>query len=243
MGDVVVTPVEEIIQYWSNRSPDYDESPGHSLSGDDERTAWLATLRRLLPPPPAHVLDIGTGTGFLALLLAGLGYQVTGVDLSEDMMAIARTKAEGISPAPTFVLDDASDPTFPPETFDAVVCRHVVWTLVDPATAFPNWRRMLRAGGRLVAFDIVRDGTPRPPSRPGYRDELRAKLPFADLTSPEPVLTALGAAGFTDLDASRMDDIEAAQRAARAVEDLHPGHQRWVYVATRPTASSSALEA
>jgi ubiquinone/menaquinone biosynthesis C-methylase UbiE len=52
----------------------------------------LETLRSLLPPALAEVLDVGTGTGFLALLLAELRYRVVGIDLAPDMLEIARSK-------------------------------------------------------------------------------------------------------------------------------------------------------
>jgi len=52
-------------------------------------------MRRLLPEPPASVLDVGAGTGFLSLLLAGQGYDVTAVDLSPGMLGQLRGKAAG----------------------------------------------------------------------------------------------------------------------------------------------------
>lgn len=57
--------------------PGYDNAPSHYPSRPQEQAAWLAALRRLLPPPRAAVPDMGAGTGFLSLLLAARGYRVT----------------------------------------------------------------------------------------------------------------------------------------------------------------------
>ncbi len=53
------------------------------------RAAWRELLRPLLPPAPARVLDPGCGTGSLAVLLAGAGHDVTGVDFAPAMVARA----------------------------------------------------------------------------------------------------------------------------------------------------------
>src|SRR5262245_9423365 len=81
-------PQGHVTAYWNFRSVSYDAQPGHGLHHEAERRAWLAALRELSPPAPADVLDAGTGTGFLAWLLAELGHRVTGVDLAEAMLAV-----------------------------------------------------------------------------------------------------------------------------------------------------------
>jgi ubiquinone/menaquinone biosynthesis C-methylase UbiE len=58
---------QEIIAHWNGRSREYDSRPHHGLQSQREKDVWLETLRSLLPPSPAEVLDVGTGTGFLAL--------------------------------------------------------------------------------------------------------------------------------------------------------------------------------
>lgn len=233
----MTTPVQEITEYWNRRSVDYDDSPGHSLSGDLERDAWQAILRETLPPAPAEVLDVGTGTGFLALLVAGLGHRVTGIDVAEEMLLHARQKATDLSAdhTPTFAQGEATATGLPGASMDVIVCRHVLWTLPDPAAAFRRWLDVLRPGGRLIAFDIIRDGTPRVSGSPQYRDELRAGLPFADITTPAPVLEALRDAGFSDPSAAPMTDILAAQRDARPDAD-HQGIDRVLYLAAKPGA-------
>jgi SAM-dependent methyltransferase len=96
------------------------------------------------------VLDLGCGTGSLALLAAGAGHRVLGVDLSPRMVEQARAKLGG---AATVVAGDAADPPVGDRRFDAVLVRHVVWTLPDPAAALARWVALLRSGGRLVLVE------------------------------------------------------------------------------------------
>ena len=88
---------DKINAYWDVRSHSYDESPGHGFGDPAVHDAWLAQLQMLLPRcRSARVLDVGTGTGFLALLTAELGYPAIAVDLSPKMLRIAKSKAEGM---------------------------------------------------------------------------------------------------------------------------------------------------
>ncbi|MGH8932096.1 MAG: class I SAM-dependent methyltransferase [Egibacteraceae bacterium] len=61
------------------------------------KDAWADVCSGALPTPPADVLDVGTGTGQVALLLADLGHRVTGIDLAEGMLALARAKSASMA--------------------------------------------------------------------------------------------------------------------------------------------------
>jgi SAM-dependent methyltransferase len=106
-------------------------------------------LRRALPDPPARVADLGCGTGTLSLLLADEGYDVTGVDVSPEMLARARRKAPGVD----FREGDAGDPPLPRAAFDVVLSRHVLWAVPDPERAFGRWVDLLAPDGRLVLVE------------------------------------------------------------------------------------------
>jgi SAM-dependent methyltransferase len=207
----------QITAYWDTRGEVYDNQPRHGILHPQERALWLETLRELLPPPPREVLDVGCGTGFLALLLAELGYPVIGIDLAEGMLATAERRADGLNPRPVFRVGDAIAPPFAPASFDVVVNRHLLWTLIDPARAFASWYRLLRPGGHLLAIDSLwsQEHRPeeRPRSHPGYTPEMEAALPLRRLTAVDPVVELARAAGFVDVRVVWLERITALERA------------------------------
>ncbi len=77
---------------------------------------------------------------------------MTALDFSEAMLAVARRKPRRERKG-SFHLADAEHTMEPDETYDAVVCRHLVWTLTEPEQAFAEWFRLLKPGGRLLVFD------------------------------------------------------------------------------------------
>src|SRR6266540_6626557 len=121
---------DRLRQYWDLDALIYDRSPTHAGTEPTEAAVWRAALLRHLPPPPARVLDVGAGTGTMTVLAAGLGYRVTALDLSEEMLGRAKRKAEGGGLEIQFHVGSASEP--PPGPFDAVMERHVMWTTMDP---------------------------------------------------------------------------------------------------------------
>ncbi|MGZ4589878.1 MAG: class I SAM-dependent methyltransferase [Actinomycetes bacterium] len=136
--------------YWNAASARFDEDADHGLRDTAVREAWRSRLVGWLPPAPAEVLDLGCGTGSLSLLLTELGHRVTGVDLADQMIVQARAKCAGR--AATFRVGDASEPATE-ASVDAVLARHLLWTLPDPLAALRRWITMLRPGGRLVLVE------------------------------------------------------------------------------------------
>lgn len=82
-----------------------------------------------------------------------LGYAVTGIDWSETMLSKARTKAAQRGSDIRFLLGDAERTLEEKESYDVLVTRHLVWTLVDPLAAFAEWFSVLKPGGRLLIVD------------------------------------------------------------------------------------------
>jgi RimJ/RimL family protein N-acetyltransferase/2-polyprenyl-3-methyl-5-hydroxy-6-metoxy-1,4-benzoquinol methylase len=134
---------------WDDEAQSFDEAADHGLHDPSVRAAWRALMLDLLPPAPARVADLGCGTGSLAHLLTEEGYDVTGVDLSPEMVRRARAKVPGV----TFVEADASAPPLDPASYDVVLSRHVLWALPDPLAALERWVGLLRDGGRLVLVE------------------------------------------------------------------------------------------
>lgn len=118
--------------------------------------AWLGLFNHLLGEAPKAALDVGTGAGFLALLLAKLGHSVTGLDLSEEMLNSARSRAQQHDQTCTWIQGSADDLPFPPEAFDIVVSRHVLPFLPHPGKAMHEWVRVLQPEGKLLLISHER---------------------------------------------------------------------------------------
>lgn len=117
-----------------------------------ERTKEL--LARLLPPAPAHVLDIGGGPGVYAAWLAGLGYEVTLID------PVARHLEQAAAHG-TFAVEagDARSLAAAAASADAVLLLGPLYHLIDPADralALSEARRVVRPGGLIAAAFISR---------------------------------------------------------------------------------------
>jgi ubiquinone/menaquinone biosynthesis C-methylase UbiE len=144
---------EVVRHHWDGRARTFDDETGHGLFSDEQRYAWLDLLARFVGPAPRRVLDVGCGTGFLALRFAELGHDVTGIDLSSQMIERARRKAEQAGHQIDFRIGDAVAIDCADETYDVVVARHVIWTLPDPRRGVAEWLRVLRLGGRLLLIE------------------------------------------------------------------------------------------
>lgn len=144
---------KEMKDYWSRRVDAFSaqrcrefQSPKHEL--------WLAEFAKYLPQDKAlRILDIGTGTGFFASLLSGLGHYVVGIDLTDSMIAEAKRKRAQYGWQAEFHVMDAEKMTFPEQSFDAIVTRNLTWALPHLPAAYRHWRQFLKEGSVLINFD------------------------------------------------------------------------------------------
>ena len=147
---------EEIAGNWDRASETYDDCYAHGIKSEAETREWLRLLDQLVEQgeTPRQVLDVGAGTGIITLLLARLGHQCKGLDLSENMLAVARHKAEaaGLDNV-TFAVGDAEDTGEASGSYDVVINRHLVWTLPHPEQAIAEWKRVLKPGGKLIVLE------------------------------------------------------------------------------------------
>ena len=150
----------------------------------------------------SRVLDVGTGPGYAARRAEERGAVATGVDIAEEMVALARRR----SPAVRFLEGDAEDLPFPDGSFDALVGNLVINHLPRPETAIREFVRVLAPGGAIgvstwdlpernrflgTLLDAVRacgveDAAPGPdPFRFADDDELRGLLSGGGLDAVE----------------------------------------------------------
>jgi ubiquinone/menaquinone biosynthesis C-methylase UbiE len=104
----------------------------------------------LEPVAGRRVLDVGTGTGRAAIALARRGAVVTGVDASEEMLAVARRRASEANLSISFSREDAHRLPFADGSFDAVVCLRVLMHT-------PGWRRSIAELCRVSRHRVVVD--------------------------------------------------------------------------------------
>lgn len=145
---------DDIRDYWSLRAQTYDASPGHGIARHAEIDAWSQLIRRHLGDgKDRKALDLACGTGVMTMLMHRLGFDVTGLDFTEPMMARARRKSDEANASIRFLTRDAEETMEPDDSYDVIITRHVVWTLTDPDKAFADWMRILKPGGRLLIID------------------------------------------------------------------------------------------
>lgn len=145
--------LDESRQYWDNFARSFDDESDHGLRDPVVREQWTNFLQASLPSTNATILDIGCGTGSLSVVLAGLGHTVTGIDLSPSMIALARTKATALGLQVEFHVMDAASPQLPLNHYDAIVCRHLLWTLPEPKEVLQRWAELLKPKGRLILIE------------------------------------------------------------------------------------------
>ena len=144
---------DAVREYWNGQAAKFDVEPDHGLADPAIRQAWAELLLPLMPMPECDVADLGCGTGSLSLLLGKAGHRVWGVDLSEQMVARARTKVADAGVSAEFVVGDASVPPRARGSVDVVLVRHVLWALPDPDAALGRWTGLLRGSGTMILVE------------------------------------------------------------------------------------------
>lgn len=226
---------DKINDFWSWRGR--SGNPGDlAIRNEAELKTWMGVLEPLLPPAPADVVDLGTGQGFVALVMAALGHRVRGFDLAEGQLERAREYAAQTSNPPVFDIGDAGDPPLGEASVDALASRDVLWTLLDPGRAFRNWFQIIRPAGRLLVFHGVTLSNSHHPETKSRGDELYKEtipaewlLPLRHQPTLDPAVPLAQEAGFQNVEIIRLGVIEGF------VRELEGKQMVWlVLTATRP---------
>jgi ubiquinone/menaquinone biosynthesis C-methylase UbiE len=175
-----------------------------------------------------RVLDLGCGTGTVALRLAGRGLEVTGLDLSSEMLDLARAKTppevrvRWVQAGAVELVD-----CFPPAAFDTIasVLMFSELSVAEQAECLRQCHRMLAPGGQLLVADEVRASTyPRRALQTLVRAPLAALAYALTQTSTRAVgglERALAAAHFSILrrESNRLGDFAILEAARQEVSD------------------------
>ncbi|MDQ1183378.1 class I SAM-dependent methyltransferase [Agrobacterium larrymoorei] len=216
---------DEIKAFWSARAATFDLSPGHEIFSEDERAAWhRLVLKHLGRGEGRQALDLASGTGVISHLMDDLGFRVTGLDWAEPMLERAKAKAKSRNRQITFRMGDAENTMEPDATYDVVINRHLVWTLVDPQAAFREWLRVLKPGGQVLIVDgdfvnvtrmekflkdlanwlqrrglLKAEAVHMPPDMAGTHNNILSRVYFSNGARAEAVAALLRDAGFENV--------------------------------------------
>lgn len=134
--------------YADNRAKDIED-----IRKDARRVAEYLT-------DGSRVLEIAPGPGYMAIELAKLGrYTITGVDISESFVRIARDKASTAKVSIDFRHGNASDLPLGSEAFDLTYCMAAFKNFSEPVKAIAEMHRVLRPGGTALIYDLRPDVT------------------------------------------------------------------------------------
>jgi ubiquinone/menaquinone biosynthesis C-methylase UbiE len=104
-------------------------------------------------------LEVAIGTG-LNLPHYRTDLNLTGIDLSPEMLDVARARAQHLGRAVELLEADAQDLPFSNSSVDTVVCTYALCSVPDDARVVSEMRRVLKRGGRLILVDHVRSTSP-----------------------------------------------------------------------------------
>lgn len=148
------TRVSDAAALWDARAATWDrDDPWPAGRREYIRSEWKAVLRDVIGDEPRIVVEVGFGTGDLALVLQELGHVVRGADISREMVRIALAKARRRGAHLDLRHGDAERLPFRDGAADVVVIRNLAWTLPSPEAAVAEFHRVLRPGGRVLVAE------------------------------------------------------------------------------------------
>src|SRR5262245_29217970 len=141
---------DTVIKTYARWAPIYDKVFGSVF--EEARRAAVAACEQI----GGRVLEVGVGTG-ISLPYYSPNCRVTGIDISEEMLEVARQRVldDRLQNVEHLELMDAEHLAFADGSFDVVVAQYVVNTVPNPEAALDEFLRVLRPGGELVIVNRV----------------------------------------------------------------------------------------
>jgi len=163
-------PAVDAQELFAPLGPSYDRIGAALSLGQDP--LWRRFLVSRLPPG-GHVLDVATGTGLVAAELRSRGFDVTGVDQSPGMLAVARRRFDG---KVELVEASAEALPFAECSFDHLTFTYLLRYVDDPSSTLAELARVVRPRGIVASLEF---GVPQGPIRPLWELYVGGVLPLA----------------------------------------------------------------
>lgn len=138
----------------------WEEAAEYDSMDFTEVNAAFAQRAAELGPPSGRVLDVGTGTARIPIVIAQMrpSWHLTGIDLSKNMLLIAarNVEASGLQARIQIEWVDAKHLPYERECFDMVISNSIVHHIPDPLPFFLEVKRVLKPNGALLIRDLIR---------------------------------------------------------------------------------------
>ena len=229
-------------EHWGRRARDWAD-----LAEPSNRPLFQEVLGRLGVGHGTALLDLGCGSGYAALLASELGADVTGLDLTPELLEIARQRV----PAARFVEGGMDALPFPNDRFDVVVAFSALQFAADPRAATREAARVVRRGGQVAAATFAEpernESTALHLALEPLRNAARAgsqHLPYG-LSGPGGLTDLLASAGLEPAGAGEVPLVWAHEDADRAVRAVlaSGGGAMAIEAAGEPAARAALAEA
>lgn len=183
-------------EYFAAHAEDWDELRRMHCS---DASVEQALVRALGEAPLGRLLDIGTGTGRMAELLADRAAHIVALDKSPAMLRLARARLQHVGREIEMVQGDFTGLPLPAQSVDTVLFHQVLHFAQDPAAVLREAARVTRTGGRIAIVDFAAH----------QREELRERHAHARLGFEDRQMERLfKQAGFALADTTTLDDGE-----------------------------------
>ncbi len=148
---------KDTTDYWGSLADTYDEKI-ERIFGKGLRE----NLARLLEGEVGlgNAIEFGCGTGYFTRVIAKNAESVIATDRSPRMIQAAKRRLKGLNNV-TFMVEDSTSPSLPPEAFDTALMANMLHTLDEPLKALKECNRVLKKGGRLIIINYTEEGMGR----------------------------------------------------------------------------------